>query len=204
MIHSKQTIQKVTTRDVMTIAAMMTLSIVCQGILSMITLPIPSIYLYLGTGLSMFFTAIFYLVVANRLNKHGIFIIWGMVNGVLYALSGYVYLLPFFIVVAFISEGTMIGKNSYRKPIRNAIAWAVYGVGMVIGNAVPMWVSWETFKKQAINSGYTEELFEMQAELISSPQLMIICALVTAILSVLGCLMGNRILQRHFKKAGVV
>ena len=44
-------------------------------------MPFPFVYLYLCAGIQMFLCATFYLVVANRLNKPGVFLVWGIVSG---------------------------------------------------------------------------------------------------------------------------
>ena len=64
--------KRFTTRDVMVIAAMMVLTFAVYGAVGALTLPFPFLYLYCSAGIQEFFCATFYLVVANRLNKHGI------------------------------------------------------------------------------------------------------------------------------------
>ena len=196
--------KRITTRDIMTIAAMMVLTFVVYSIVGTLTLPFAFAYLYLAAGLQEFFCATFYLVVANRLNKHGILLVWGIVYGIISALGGYVFLLPYFIGVAVVCELVMIGKDSYRKPIRNAIGWSVYGLGMIIGNAVPIWAAWESYVAKAATEGFSQEVFDMQMNMLSSPWHMLLACAITVALALLGCAFGQRILRRHFQKAGVV
>lgn len=116
--------KRFTTRDVMVIAAMMVLTFAVYGAVGALTLPFPFLYLYCSAGIQEFFCATFYLVVANRLNKHGILMVWSTVFGIISALGGYVFLLPYFLLVGVICELVMLGKDSYRKPLRNAIGWS--------------------------------------------------------------------------------
>ena len=143
--------KKFVTRDVMVIAAMMVLTFAVYGAVGTLTLPFPFFYLYLAAGIQEFFCATFYLVVANRLNKHGILLIWSTVFGIISALGGYVFLLPYFLLVGVLCELVMLGKDSYRKPLRNAIGWSCYGLGMIIGNAVPIWAAWESYVAKALS-----------------------------------------------------
>ena len=115
--------KSIATRDVMTVAAMMVLTFLVCMVTGPLTMPIPFVYLYLCAGIQMFLCATFYLVVANRLNKHGVFLVWGIVYGTVLALSGYVFLLPYFAGVAAICELAMIGKDAYRSPVR-CTCWA--------------------------------------------------------------------------------
>lgn len=79
--------KRFTTRDVMVIAAMMVLTFAVYGAVGALTLPFPFLYLYCSAGIQEFFCATFYLVVANRLNKHGILMVWSTVFGIISALS---------------------------------------------------------------------------------------------------------------------
>ena len=96
--------KRFTTRDVMVIAAMMVLTFAVYGAVGALTLPFPFLYLYCAAGIQEFFCATFYLVVANRLNKHGILMVWSAVFGIISALGGYVFLLPYFLLVGVICE----------------------------------------------------------------------------------------------------
>ena len=79
--------KSIATRDVMTVAAMMVLTFLVCMVTGPLTMPFPFVYLYLCAGIQMFLCATFYLVVANRLNKHGVFLVWGIVYGTVLALS---------------------------------------------------------------------------------------------------------------------
>lgn len=196
--------KRFTTRDVMVIAAMMVLTFAVYGAVGTLTLPFPFLYLYCSAGIQEFFCATFYLVVANRLNKHGILMVWSTVFGIISALGGYVFLLPYFLLVGVICELVMLGKDSYRKPLRNAIGWSCYGLGMIIGNTVPIWAAWESYVAKASTEGFSQEVFDMQLNMLSSPWHMIGACAITVALALLGCLFGQRILRRNFQKAGIV
>lgn len=62
--------QKFGIRDIMTIAAMMVITFLVAMIIGSFTLPFPAVYLYGSAGIDAFIGAIFYLVAANRVNKH--------------------------------------------------------------------------------------------------------------------------------------
>lgn len=64
--------QKFGIRDIMTIAAMMVITFLVAMIIGSFTLPFPAVYLYGSAGIDAFIGAIFYLVAANRVNKHGL------------------------------------------------------------------------------------------------------------------------------------
>ncbi len=152
----------------------------------------------------MFIGAIFFLVAANRINKHGLLFIWITIYGLITAALGYIFMLPYFLGLAILCEISMIGVDSYRKPIRNMIGWSIYGAGMFIGIGIPFWVAWESFKKQALEGGFAESTLNMQYELVNSPALLLTGTLITVISAALGILFAQKLLKKHFKKAGIV
>lgn len=196
--------KKLGTRDIMTVAAMMVLCFGISLIVGSIALAVPFVYLYMSAGIDGFLGATFFLVAANRLNKHGLLFIWAAIYGAIQGLLGYSFLFPYFLVVGLIAELSMIGKNTYRVPYRNRIGWAINCVGNFVGNAVPLWWSWETFRSMAKQSGFSDATLDMEYRMVMTPHLMIVGILITAALAVLGTLFGQRLLRKHFEKAGII
>ncbi|BET22022.1 TPA: MptD family putative ECF transporter S component [Streptococcus agalactiae] len=196
--------EKMTVKDIVTVAVMMALFYAIAFVIGMGTVAVPILYLYGTAGIEMFLGSIFYLVAANRVNKHGLLFVWVMIYALITAAMGYMFMVPYFIAVAVISELVMIGKNTYRNPIRNMIGWSTYGIGMMLGIGVPCWIAWESYQKQAIASGFTNTTMKLQYDMVSSPKLMLVGVIVTVILSALGILLSQKILKKHFEKAGIL
>lgn len=173
-------------------------------VIGMSMVAVPVVYIYGTAGIEMFIGAIFYLVAANRLNKHGLLFIWILIYGLITAAMGYVFMLPYFIGLAILCEIVMIGKDTYINPIRNMIGWSVYGAGMFMGIGVPCWIAWESYQKQALESGFADKTLTLQYNLVSSPKLLLLGVTITVILSALGVLFAQKILKKHFKKAGIL
>ena len=195
---------KIGTRDIMTVAAMMVLCFGVSLVVGAIALAFPFVYLYMSAGIDGFLGATFFLVAANRLNRHGLLFVWATVYGAIQGLLGYSYLFPYFLVVGLIAELSMIGRGSYRSSVRNGIGWMLNCIGNFVGNAVPLWWSWETFRSMAHESGFTDTTLDMEYRMVMTPHLMLTGVVITAVLSVAGVVFGQRLLGRHFKKAGVV
>ena len=196
--------KKLTVRDIVTVAIMIALFFAISIVIGMGTVTMPILYLYGTAGIEMFIGAIFYLVAANRFNKHGLLFIWILIYGLITAAMGYAFMVPYFIGLAIICELVMIGKDTYRNPIRNMIGWSTYGIGMFLGIGVPCWIAWESYQKQAIASGFADATLKLQYEMVSSPSLMLVGVIITIILSALGILFAQKILKKHFKKAGIL
>ena len=50
---------------------------------------------------------------------------------------GYMFLFPYFLAVGLIAELSMLGKDTYRNPLRTRIGWTINCVGNFVGCAVP-------------------------------------------------------------------
>ncbi len=132
----------------MTIAAMMVITYLVAMVIGSVTLPFPVVYLYGSAGIDAFIGAIFYLVAANRVNKHGLLFAWAAVYGIIQGVMGYMFLIPYFLVVALIAELTMIGKEyipqccpqpdrldgKCHRQLCQLRRTAVVGVGQLSGN----------------------------------------------------------------------
>ena len=174
-------------RDIMTIAAMMVINFAIAMIIGMVTLPFPVVYLYGSAGIDAFIGAIFYLVAANRVNKHGLLFAWAAVYGVIQGVMGYMFLIPYFLIVALVAELCMVNS-----------------IGNFVGCAVPLWWSWDSYQEMAANSGFDANTLNMQLSMVTSPALMLLGVVITAVLAILGTLFGQRLLRKHFQKAGIV
>ena len=104
----------------------------------------------------------FYLVATNRVNKHGLLFAWVAVYGVIQGVMGYMFLIPYFLIVALVAELCMVGKNTYQSAVRNRIGWMVNSIGNFVGCAVPLWWSWDSYQEMAANSGFDANTLNMQ------------------------------------------
>lgn len=191
-------------RDIMTIAAMMVICFIIMMVMSSLTLPFPLVYLYGAAGIDGFICAIFFLVASYRVNKHGLLFAWAGIYGLIQGVMGYMFLLPYFLVVGLLAEVSMIGKDTYRNPLRTTIGWAINSIGNIVGSAVPLWWAWDSYSVMALESGFTNKTLDMQLSMATSPGLMLVAIVITAVLAILGCLFGQRLLRKHFEKAGIV
>ena len=181
--------KKFSIRDIMTIAAMMVICFIIMMVMSSLTLPFPLVYLYGSAGIDGFICAVFFLVAANRVNKHGLLFAWAGIYG---------------LILGLYAELSMLGKDTYRNPLRTRIGWTINCVGNFVGCAVPLWWAWDSYTAMALESGFTSETLEMQMAMVTSPALMLLGAAITAVLTFLGTLFGQRLLRKHFQKAGIV
>lgn len=70
---------KFSIRDVITVAAMLVINYMIAMVVSAVTLPFSEVYLYGSAAIDGFLGAVFFLVAANRVNKHGLLFVWAFV-----------------------------------------------------------------------------------------------------------------------------
>ena len=54
------------------------------------------------------------------------------------------------------------------------------------------------------SGGFDANTLNMQLSMVTSPALMLLGVVITAVLAILGTLFGQRLLRKHFQKAGIV
>ena len=196
-------------RDIMTIAAMMVITFLIAMVIGSVTLPFPVVYLYGSAGIDAFMRDPRGVLTHAEGGTVAVFAdnapaFWAAVYGLIQGIMGYMFLIPYFLVVALIAELTMIGKDTYRNAVRNRIGWTVNAIGNFVGCAVPLWWAWDSYQEMAASSGFDANTLNMQLSMVTSPALMLLGVVITAALAILGTLFGQRLLRKHFQKAGIV
>ncbi len=190
------------TRNIMVFAAMFAISSIVLMVVGSI-LATTIFYYYLSAGISMFINATFYLIVSNRINKHGILFLWTSIHGIIYALQGYMFVLIYLIALGALCEIVMLGKDAYINPIRSAIGWTFYTAGMTFSTVFIYWIAKNELKMMMDEAGMSDTITGAY-KILNSPIQIAIMILISAVLALLGCVFANNILRRHFKKAKVV
>ena len=62
----------------------------------------------------------------------------------------------------------------------------------------------DSYQEMAASSGFDANTLNMQLSMVTSPALMLLGIVITAVLAILGTLFGQRLLRKHFQKAGIV
>ena len=62
----------------------------------------------------------------------------------------------------------------------------------------------DSYQEMAASSGFDANTLNMQLSMVTSPALMLLGVVITAALAILGTLFGQRLLRKHFQKAGIV
>lgn len=137
----------------------------------------------------------FYMVMANRIQKRGILFFSMLLAGIMFGAMGFWYYLVAYLLFGAIGELCMLGKDSYMKPVRNTVGYCLYLIAFGLIGVFPLLF----FREQYLAAMEGKNL--EQALLYSQPVPLLTSSFITIVSGLLGCLIGNRILKQHVKKA---
>lgn len=153
-------------------------------------------------GVMAFFCAPLYVVMSNKVAKTGTLFVTALFSGVLMLVFGSGWFLIVELLVGVICEIVMWGENTYKNPVRNGIAYALYWLLYAWGSAIPLYL----FKEQYLDSlagSYTAEGIQTLV-FYGTPAMLGLIGLITVVLTVAGYLLGCYFLKKHIKKAKLV
>ena len=203
LIHERGK-ERWTVRDVVTLVAFNLIIIAITFVLKMgeDLLFSPQTEFFIGSWLFPLASTPFYLVMADRIGKHGVLAATTLVFGTLYALMGSLYCLPIALVGAVIGELSMWGGDSYRKPLRVAMGFFVYWVIFGLYGVIPYLLFQDAYVAQLSALSSTEDVMAMVAQYTELPWILLMMVQF-AVGTAVGGLIGARLLKKHVRKAKI-
>ncbi|MGX4593248.1 MptD family putative ECF transporter S component [Leuconostoc sp. JNUCC 76] len=152
------------------------------------------------SGISLFPVAIIYLLMAYRIGKKGAIFGFSLVLGLIYSLMGLIIMLPYSILFGIIAEVSLLGNyKNYRSFVRQTFAYAIYVVALGFGDMFSLYVLGRSaYKKMQ----YSSTLIDKMQSFATNPLWIVANLLTTLLLAILGCWIGEKLLNKHFRKAG--
>ena len=112
----------------------------------------------------------------------------------------YMTMIPWFLAGGLLAEASMIGKDSYRNIKRITAAWIITSLTRAAHGMSEIWF----FKDAFIKAGVSPEQVAVQTKYYTSLQWILISLIATIIAALIGCWLGNKLMAKHFKKAGLL
>ena len=203
MNNEKQ--NKLKMRDIITLSifniAMIVIMLATKMCTMMLTTPAFDYLFYVGI-MGLLCGPVF-VVMSNKVPKRGIYLVTGIFGGLFITVMGSPWFLPVMIVVGIICEIVMIGKDTYRSPGRNGVAYSIYWALYALGSAIPMFF----FKEQYLNSlkaSYTDEGIRTLVRFYGSWDMLLLITVITILLSAVGFIVGQKLSKKHIEKAKLV
>ena len=164
------------------------------------------------TGASLFFNMIFnavftalilgpfFVYMAMKVGKPGVALIYNILQAVLATLFMGPFMFPWFLGGGILADLSMIGTDSYRNVKRITIAWIITSLTRAAHGMSEIWF----FKDAFLKTGVSSEQVQIQTQYYTDEKWVLISLALTAVAAVLGCYLGNKMTEKHFKKIGIL
>ncbi len=194
-------VQRLTGKDFVAIGIYSVLIRVIVTVVGMLFMPFMVVAFPFITGACVLVAAPVYLLMAYKVGKRGVMFLFCTIIGLTYVLMGAVYILPYMLIAGILCEAVMWKKGSYRSFWHNAASYSVYSVLYLGAMYFPICVFG---KEYFVQFGLTQEGTEILAKYVLTPSWAAISILITVLMALAGCLIGRRLLKKHFIKSGLV
>lgn len=142
-----------------------------------------------------------FMLYSTKIDKFGMVFIMGIVFGLVFSMSGHgAIVLPAIIILSLICE--MILKSGGYKSIKTArLSYTVFMI-FAATNLIPIYFARDAFVQSLIDRNYGAEYAEKLLSVMPTWSFIPV-VLVGMLGGYLGCSIGIKILNKHFKKAGM-
>ena len=195
--------KKWTVKDVITTVLLSALLILIQLVVNMVCMVNDFVSMVLSVGFTMLLCAPVYFLMVSRVRKRFVSFIYMTILGIVFLIMGNWYLLPYYMVIGVICE-VILWKNGWESKKKMAAAWTVASLLYNGVNLLPLWFFWDTYEAFAVSSGMEQSYIDSFVRYYSSPGWLIFIILFTTACGFIGSLIGGRLMDKHFKKAGVL
>lgn len=160
------------------------------------------------TGASLFFNMIlnavftalilspFFVYLCMKVAKPGICLIYNTIHAIMAGLFMGPFMIPWFLGGGIIAELSMKGKDTYKNITRVTIAWIITSLVRAMHGMSEIWF----FKEAFIKTGVSPEQVAVQTQYYTSVKWVLISCGLTVVAAVLGCMISNKIMKKHFRK----
>lgn len=195
--------KKWTVKDVITTVLLSALLILIQLVVNMVCMVNDFVSMVLSVGFTMLLCAPVYFLMVSRVRKRFVSFIYMTILGIVFLIMGNWYLLPYYMVIGVICE-VILWKNGWESKKKMTAAWTVASLLYNGVNLLPLWFFWDTYEAFAVSSGMEKSYIDSFVQYYSSPGWLIFIILFTTACGFIGSLIGGRLMDKHFKKAGVL
>ena len=181
---------------------MILLTALCLVIVTIAVLPFAAnikLVLWVVSGLEMLLCGPIYMLMVSKAPRYGTQLLFSFLFAAYYFITNGMILISLLILGVGMVRELMMLKGGYRSPVR----LTAFGLGVMFAPTVMMLTTRQQMIDTMLDSGLTLEYAE-SIFVIYSPANIAIGTFITVIGAVLGCMLGYRMLCKHFRPAGIV
>lgn len=143
-----------------------------------------------------------FMLYSTKIDKFGMVLILGIVVGLVFSVSGHgLYVFPGTLAVAFVAE-LILKKGDYRSVSASRWSYTVFCVFAAF-NLIPIYMGREQYAQKLIDMGYGKEFADKMLSVLP-PWSFLPIVVLGCVGGYIGCTVGIKILNKHFRKAGMV
>lgn len=160
------------------------------------------VWIYLALVISAPLGGIVFQLFLSRVKHGGMIFLFGIIFGVFISMIHGWPSLALVVICAVITE-VIIGLGKYRSKHANFWAYPVFQL-WALGPIIPIWLNAEEYRNMLVNSRekslqYAQDVIDLSL----NPMFIALIALGIFIFSIVGSAIGQKMLTKHFKKAGI-
>ena len=191
-------------KDIITTVLLSVLLIVIQLGVNMLCMMNDFVSMVLSVGFTMLLCGPVYFLMVSRVHKRFVSLVYMTLLGVVFLLMGNWFLLPYFMAIGVVSEAILWPSNSHKNPKRLTTAWTMASLLYNGVNLLPVWFFWDTYNAFALSSGMEQSYIDSYVHYYTTPVWVAAIVIFTTLGGFLGSLIGQRLNQKHFQKAGIL
>ena len=193
-----------TVRDVITTVLLSVVMIVIQAALNVIFMFNNFASMVLSTGVIVLILGPVYALLITRVAKRGALLAYLTMVGMVYLASGNWYLLPWYVLVGLICEAILWRGRSCQDPRKVIAACTVSGFLHQGTNLLPIVLFWDTYYAFSTSAGQDPTYVNDYLLYYTNPAWLAFILAFTLVCALSGGVIGCRLIQKHFQKAGVL
>ena len=191
-------------RDVITTVLLSVVMIVIQAALNVIFMFNNFASMVLSTGVIVLILGPVYALLITRVAKRGASLAYLTMVGMVYLASGNWYLLPWYVLVGLICEAILWRGGSCQDSRTVIAACTVSGFLHQGTNLLPIVLFWDTYYAFSTSAGQDPTYVNDYLLYYTNPAWLAFILAFTLVCALAGGVIGGRLIQKHFQKAGVL
>ena len=145
-----------------------------------------------------------YTLLVTRVAKRGASLAYLTMVGMVYLASGNWYLLPWYVLVGLICEAILWRGGSCQDSRKVIAACTVSGFLHQGTNLLPIVLFWDTYYAFSTSAGQDPTYVKDYLLYYTNPAWLAFILAFTLVCALAGGVIGGRLIQKHFQKAGVL
>lgn len=158
--------------------------------------------LYGGFALMAMICGPVFMLMISKAPRRGTMILFATVKALYIFCIGQVLVGFIFIGGGIICE-LIVSGDGYRNKMRFGVAYALHNVIYGFGSFFPVILFTDTYRQHLLENGYKKEIVDSMVQAYSNPVVIVTVAISITVFSVIGIVIGSKMLKKHFNPAGV-